>query len=330
MHRIASAMGEKGFLGLMGVRKDKCAKLQNAIRISDSSTVFQAEVFAIQAAANFLRDRNFNFAVDFFVDSQSALQALCSDFISSKVVFDTVSSLNELGHGVLLFWVRAHNGNTFNELVDELAKHGTETADVSTVVPVSRKVIREEVLSKLRELWDAEWVEYDEARMSKMFFQGQDKHKAKQICALTRFQLGRLIRATTGHNQLRYFQHVVDPAIYPFCRYCGVEFETFYHWVSDCSAFEADRHSCFLGQSPLFSQWKIEEILNFAFSFRQSRAFSGHNLPEHLDPNDDTQSQRSLAAHESDVDDPDDPGVPDSHIDSDSDSYITDISMLSL
>ena len=287
-------------------------------RLSDESSVFQAEITAIKAAADrmFEIDEEAVRSVSFHVDSQAALLALKMDFIKSKVVLDCVESLNELGRGVQLFWVKAHNGNVFNERADELAKEATTYEEVGVYVPRPRNAVRNEVLGKMREIWDVEWSEYDEARMSKMFFPKQDRIRGKEVCELSRYQLGRLIRATTGHNQLRYFQHVITPALDPSCRYCDDEPETFYHWASDCPAFEAARQDAFCGESPFGTEWILSHVMNFATESRINQALITRSIPNHLDPEP---SQQETITDSEILDDPNEGAIDSDNLSSDSD-----------
>lgn len=270
---------------------------QGACRLSNHSSVFQAELIAIRQAAECLKDVENLVNVDFHVDSQAALQSLCQDFIESIVVHSTMLALSELGPGVRLFWVRAHNGNRYNELVDDLAKEATRRQNIETEVEISRKTIRNEVLANIRAKWDEEWAVYPEARMARMFFPTQNKLRAKEILkALSRYQLGRLMRITTGHNQLMYFQFVVDPTKNPTCRLCGLENETFYHWVQDCPAFTAARQWFFANRPSIGVDWDLGQLMAFAAEPRVVSALAGRRLPSYLDPGisdqeSDTQSQ---------------------------------------
>ena len=274
---------------------------QESWRISDHATVFQSELIAICRAVEVLSNLNLDIGVDFYVDSQSALRVLNLVFVESKIVLRTIEALNTLGHGVNLYWVRAHNGNNLNEMADDLAKLATEPF-VDQDIEISKSVIRNEVLFKLREVWNSEWDAYAEARMSKMFYPSQNKSKAKEICSLSRYQLGRLIRITTGHNQLMYFQHVVDPTKNPICRLCLSYPETFYHWVESCPAFDAARQDAFAGEAVMGSDWSIDRILRFASDERIVRALAGRDVVDGLV--DDISIQESLSQSQ-DIDNPD-------------------------
>ena len=73
-----------------------------SIKLSDNTTVFQAEIIAIREAARKMLstiDDNYDY-VKIQTDSQAALQALDDTTYTSRVVKDTMMELNNLGHKV--------------------------------------------------------------------------------------------------------------------------------------------------------------------------------------------------------------------------------------
>ena len=179
-------------------------------RISDRSSVYQAELLAIQYAAKKIVTSNYEGNITFFVDSQAAMQGLRSGRIRSQVVLDTILAVLDLNRPVQFVWVKAHSGIADNEAVDELAKHATERDDVLET-PIPKCEVKAVVLDALRAEWNLKWNDYSEARMTKIWYGTQDKFRAKEVCNLSRLQLGRFIRIITGHNALRYYNHVLIP-----------------------------------------------------------------------------------------------------------------------
>ena len=61
-------------------------------RLSDSTTVFQAEVYAIhEAAKQLIKETTINFSyVKIISDSQAALRALAAEQVKSRIVMDTI------------------------------------------------------------------------------------------------------------------------------------------------------------------------------------------------------------------------------------------------
>lgn len=248
-----------------------------SFRIPDRCSVYQAEVLAIQHAAKQIVDREYNGAVTFFVDSQAAMLGLRTGRVRSQVVLDTILALERLGRPYQFVWVKAHSGVPDNEAVDELAKEATKRNAVVDM-PIPRSEIKDVVLSALRDIWNEQWQEYGEARMSKFWYSSQDKYRAKEVCYLSRLKLGRFIRIITGHNALRYYNHVLDETLSPVCRLCGNADETFHHFATDCVGTRRERREFFEDRDILANmEWKVDEILDFSYSDR---------INPLLDPND--------------------------------------------
>ena len=112
----------------------------NHFRLADTSSVFQAELFAIKQAALYIASREIGRPIWFFVDSQASLRALLSETIRSRLVFDMIRCLNDIRTNVNLIWVPAHTGVIGNELADALAKDALNLLDVHEV-PIPKIVI---------------------------------------------------------------------------------------------------------------------------------------------------------------------------------------------
>lgn len=118
-----------------------------SFRLPNISTVFQAEVMAVKNSINWLLEpsspRFQHYKIH--IDSQATLRALNKRHITSKLVLETVNSLNELAAlgTVSLVWIRAHKGNTGNELADDLAKVGAGLPQVTSTACIPRKAVRD-------------------------------------------------------------------------------------------------------------------------------------------------------------------------------------------
>ncbi|XP_035231613.1 ribonuclease H-like [Stegodyphus dumicola] len=95
-------------------------------RLSDNSTVFQAEVFAILKSLEWILGKDTK-DVDLFSDSQSALLAIVSGKSFTKLVFDAHLLLieNLKKRNINLHWIKGHIGHEGNELADTCAKQAT-------------------------------------------------------------------------------------------------------------------------------------------------------------------------------------------------------------
>ena len=94
-------------------------------------------MYAIKEAAreySILRLPNENH-IKLFTDSQAALLALTHTNIKSKLVYDTINTLNMLAQEVQsleICWIKAHVGHKGNERADELANQAVNKITIRT------------------------------------------------------------------------------------------------------------------------------------------------------------------------------------------------------
>ena len=97
----------------------------NYVQMGTKSSIFQAEVMAInEVASRSLKKGIVCKRIHIYSDSKTALQALDSTKIKSKIVHETVQKLNRLGinNMVNLGWVPGHSNIKGNDIADSLAR----------------------------------------------------------------------------------------------------------------------------------------------------------------------------------------------------------------
>ena len=269
-----SKMNDLVGAGVYILRKEEVLATHK-VRLPDECTVYQAELMAIKQAAIILQRYDDLTSVKFYVDSQAALRTFQADFIKSKLALQTIEALNQIKHQIMIFvWTKAHVGTPGNEEADKLAKEGT-MLDSITPTPIPACSANNLVDAGIRKLWQLEWDRYPKARQSKLYYPKVDKRKAAKTILWTKMQLGRLIRATTGHNNLLYHLYNMDNHISDICRYCLEEREEFHHLANDCPALWWERHTI-NAQDPEHStpsSWTSQQILDFTLFPKINEAF---------------------------------------------------------
>ena len=81
-------------------------------------------------------------------------------------------------------------------------------------------------------------------------------------------ELSRYIRIVTGHNNLFYHRHNIDPLNNnDICRFCLEESETFIHFFTDCPALWRERRDHihqYIGSRD--TEWRPQQLVDLSFS----------------------------------------------------------------
>ena len=242
-------------------------------RLPDHATVFQAEISAVQAAADaLLRLPNHQIRfVKIFIDSQAAIRALGNPIIKSKTVAHAVESLNALASvatRVSIVWIPAHKGHFGNTRADDLAKKGAESTNPLKLKQVAKPLaaIKSEILDHVFRVWSNEWSVSPLAQATKHFYFAPNKNKARYVYKLARLELGRFVRVISGHNNLNYFQTRIGLWGSRLCRFCEERDETFKHLLLDCPRFRQARQDIFRDNLPCNDMtWSVRDIINFSY-----------------------------------------------------------------
>ena len=233
------------------------------------SSVFQCEVTAVHSAAEAIMgttDRK----IQFYIDSQAAISALCSDEIRSKTVQSTIQSLDALGHEnrVSLNWIKAHNGHAMNDIADNLAREGSASFGPHPQIPMPDSYVKSLIDGETERRWNAGWIHTEGHRQTKLFFPTVDKRKAAKLYKSSKSLYSQAIRWITGFNGLAYQNHKINPTEFPspLCQLCGgwTE-ETSSHLITECPSLFWERLHAFQTTNELecLAKIKIPELFSF-------------------------------------------------------------------
>ena len=142
---------------------------------------------------------------------------------------------------VTLHWIRAHQGHAGNELADTKAKVGAQWVrpGVEPILPVAKTWFKRSLKRFICEKWRDRWRSVAKGRQTKIFFDGPQEQRSKQILRWNREKYGEFfLRWITGHYFLKRHNHLLNPEIYldPTCRACGEYEETSGHLLAGLSS----------------------------------------------------------------------------------------------
>jgi ribonuclease HI len=284
--------------------------ITQSYKLTDHSTVFQAEVEAINHGATLaleISDKtkdNLNKYGDlskhtfhFISDSKASLLAIHKRTTNSKTVLKCINNLKILqNHNpITLNWIKAHNNHPGNELADFLAKKGTNptpptpgppqnTLPNIIHTPFPKPYIKNIINTATDKKWNKKWLSSTEYRQTKIFFPTVAPRKTHSLLRLDRNSLGIAARWLTGHCFLNRHNNLLNPLKYPnpTCRICEMANEKPSHIICECEALGHLRHYHF--QEFLLTippEWKVQQLMQFL----------RHSLINNLEinPNDPTQ-----------------------------------------
>ena len=251
------------------IMKGKDTLLQTqSINLTGEASIFQAELIAIQEAANYLKlnEDTQGMYIKFFSDSQAALQALKSNHSKAQTVKNTHDALNALAEQaklVRLTWIKAHIGLDGNELADEYAKLGTvdETTQIETFT--TGREIKAANREYTYHKWKEKWKSLKKCRMTKLFYDGPNRRVGKVVSRFSRKDMTLFIHAITGHNNLNYMNSIIIPDYTPLCRFCEEEDESFQHLYEECPVFWKQRMEI-QGDKTGTANWTVQSVLRMA------------------------------------------------------------------
>ena len=228
-------------------------------------TVFQSELRAICATCEFLLDNPYTLekTVTLYVDSQSALNALDKNHVTSRLVEITRNLLNEVGSHttVSLFWIKAHY--LINDIpvypgnfkADALAKAGgASNRLVHHDIQGPRNDMKTHIRAIRDEAWTKEWKKSRGMRQAKLFLQGPQPDIWKDIRKCNQTQISRIVRFLTGHAFLNRHNTVLkynitgqqaDDHAESVCRLCAEAEETPEHLLMACPVTSWARYMTF-------------------------------------------------------------------------------------
>ena len=237
-------------------------------KLPDYCTVYQAELYAMEAAAKWLVEYN-GHCITILTDSLSGLQSLTKIIINNKTAINCHRAINALAehNTVTVTWVAGHEGHWGNERADELAKIGTECEEICKG-HLPQSYIKHAINIKVQELDDETWTRKGPYHSKRAL--DNDKQHVKHIKKLlnNRNDYRIAIQLITGQAGLNYHLYKIHQTSTKTCPKCELEDETVDHFLGCCPFYAATRFEVFgeyyTNMTHIFKNHTILRIVNYA------------------------------------------------------------------
>lgn len=126
-------------------------------KLQDFNSVYQAELFAILNALDWLLKNPQPSVTPLYSDCYSGLQAIKRHRNRHPLILQIKLKLQQLLYKTHLYHVSAHTGVQGNELADELAKETTKSLVIDSSLPAPPSHIKKLLKIKVLQDWQADW-----------------------------------------------------------------------------------------------------------------------------------------------------------------------------
>ncbi|GBN08431.1 hypothetical protein AVEN_128653-1 [Araneus ventricosus] len=170
-------------------------------RLSDNSSVFMAEAFAISKAVDEIIFRKMEY-VDLITDSRSTLMSLHSLKEKRRFINNIKRKIANYNGRINLKWVKAHEGTMGNERADFLAKSAIDKEEIDICFGETKSEIKLLAKNKMIQCWQDRWNSSKKGKVTRSFFSKVCLNRVKGDFYLNQIFTGHGIFRT---HQSRFF-----------------------------------------------------------------------------------------------------------------------------
>ncbi|GIY37466.1 RNA-directed DNA polymerase from mobile element jockey [Caerostris darwini] len=203
-------------------------------RLSNSATVFMAELVAIDKAIEYVILHKISPA-NIITDSRSVLLALSNPNNLDPSITCIKNKVRNYTGQVHLFWIKAHAGHMGNERADELAKEATNSPTIDITIPINLQFIKKLIKKDISAEWQDRWTNSNKGREVFALLPTTNEKRVQGD-----FFLNQLI---TGHGTLAVYQNRFFGKT-AACE-CGSPREDRNHLIFDCPQRDSIRSKFF-------------------------------------------------------------------------------------
>jgi ribonuclease HI len=226
------------------------------------TSIFEAELFVIEDAIDYIKDLNQPGKYEIRSDSKSALYALQTTDSKNPVIQRTSLKLNLLltkGIDITLQWVKGHSGIPGNEAADAAAKWATKL-EPAIGLHLTKTLLKSSIRKQHLDSWQRNWSSSDKGRLTHTLF--------SKVSTTVSFMESRnatqrkvLLKAASGHFPVNDFLQKIRVRENSSCPYCRSSRETLEHLIVRCPRFMYKRFS-------YTSQLKNPPVFELTSAFR--------------------------------------------------------------
>ncbi|XP_074114897.1 uncharacterized protein LOC141537672 [Cotesia typhae] len=223
-------------------------KTEISLRLGDTASIFQTEVYAIWTCAEHISKLNHrNKRVYICTDSCAALRALEQIEVSSRLVRNCIVSLNELAkhNRVKLLWIPGHSGNAGNDKANELAKTGARLVDPEPMfnIAVPFSLVKQHTSQWADDRFQEVWAEAKGMKHTRALIKGPSKTLGLSLIGLDKKILRKIVGFITGHWTTRRHLKHMGVSENSICPRCLTEEETPLHLILHCEKLATVREN---------------------------------------------------------------------------------------
>jgi len=229
-------------------------------RLPDGSSIYSAELTAIQIAITHITQQQEQRNYIIFSDSQSALKAIANATIDNTIIADILTKLHDrtTTQKIIFCWIPSHVGIKGNEAADQAAKAALSLPICNATIPASdlRPSITKLVTEAWQKIWDSKTNNKLHAIQPRVN-QHQNNPRTSRRNEIT------ISRLRIGHTRITH-SHLLEGGPPPICIPCNQPL-TVQHILIDCIDFQNSRtkHYTSTNIKELLSTSQPSPILNF-------------------------------------------------------------------
>ncbi|XP_023237677.1 uncharacterized protein LOC111636626 [Centruroides sculpturatus] len=217
------------------VYRDEDEIFHKQLRLADHCSVFQAELFAVNAAIHWCENNFSGLSINIVSDSQATIASIKNKH-PHYLVTDIYCTIRHSTNEYFLNWTRAHQGNPGNERADELAKEAATDLTLTTSYNnMSNSTLKHILWNNLLENWQNDWNNNRQSITNNFFPHISDIYNYKWL---------KLNHSTsqffTNHGNFHCYLNRFTNYSNNTCSLCGTQ-DGALHYIFNCPMLDAER-----------------------------------------------------------------------------------------